>query len=97
METCTSLVEIRSTDICLLSRIEKIFAKKPCEIDRLFEWTLMTEILSLIVTAVGLLGVFLTGPLEILSLSRGRLEASTGSGTTIVPSPRGFLTFFIRI
>ena len=57
----------------------------------------MTEILSLIVTAVGLLGVFLIVPFDILSLSRGRPEASTGSGTTIVPFPRGFLTFFIRI
>ena len=89
-------MEIRSTESCRLSSIEKTFAKKPWDIDLLFEWTLMTVILSLIVTAVGRFGVFLaTKALELLeclsSLGRGK-----GSGKMMVPFPREFLTFLIR-
>ena len=60
METCTSLVEMRSIDNRHLSRVEKILAKKPCESERLLECTLITRILCLTVTAVGRLGRLLS-------------------------------------
>lgn len=58
METCTSDVEMRSTLMQWLLRMANTRAKKPCDMDRLFECTLMTAMLSLMVTAVGRLGVF---------------------------------------
>lgn len=97
--TCTSLVLIRSTLTCALSSILNTLAKKPWDILRLLLWTLMTVILSLIVTAVGRLGVLRAGDFDrsVRVRRMGCCDERTGSGTTIVPFPSGFLTFLMRI
>src|SRR2546430_8647486 len=104
MDTCTSLVEMRSIDSRHLSRVEKILAKKPCDRDRLLECTLITRMLCLTVTAVGLLGRLRSACIDVALLARKSFEGSPArassisaglSGKMTVPFPRGFATFFI--
>src|SRR3569833_325105 len=77
--------------------MEKTRATKPWAMDRLLEWMLMTEILSLMVTAVGRLGVLRRLASDGRDLRSCWPGASSGSGMTMVPAPRGFLTFLMRM
>lgn len=96
---------MRSIDSLHLSRVENIFAKNPWDRVRLFECTLMTRILCLIVNAVGRLG-HLSSDNKLALRVRNNLEPWLDidelrlpgtSGEIKVPEPRGFVTFLIRI
>lgn len=85
-----------------------MWAKKPYEMDPLFEWTLITKILFLAVTAVGCLGLLWVREwTELRGLKVTGMDAacilllvqsvSIDAGKIIVPVSRGLPTFFIRI
>ena len=105
IDTCTSDVEMRSIDSLHLSRVENILAKNPWDSVRLFEWTLMTKILCLIVNAVGRLGRWSSDnklALRVRNILESWLDIDElslpgSSGEIKVPEPRGFVTFLIRI
>src|SRR3954451_19078462 len=85
-----------------LSSTEKIPAKKPCDRDRLLEWTLMTKILCLMVTAVGRFGLCMKLGLRVRN-RRGSCpgvvlsSSAVESGKIMVPLFFGFMTFLMRM